>query len=248
MRPLDEIVQQLWKALQETANSSSPLQDRTADALNLFVFFVQWSAVVLSAMAGLYAARNRGMDFYGALVIAFVVTLGGGTLRDLLLGRYPIFWIDEPIYAVTVVVIALASPLVDSQARRSKTVARVAQPVERITDDRSTMYIIIDSLALGLWAYLGTLYALQLGTPPMVAPIMGVITASFGGVLRDLFFAKVPQSFMPGQLYAVAAAAGATVYVLMWELGIGSTASFLACFGLTFIIRIASVKLNIQSH
>ena len=245
---MEEQIQQLWQALQVFLNDSAPLPDRADGALNLFVFFVQWSAVILSALAGLYAARKRGMDIYGSLVIAFIVTLGGGTLRDLLLGRYPIFWIDEPVYAVTVVVIAILSLFVGFEAKRSQTAARVAQPVARITDDRSTLYIIVDSLALGLWAYLGTLYALQLGTPPMVAPIMGVITASFGGVLRDLFFAKVPQSFMPGQLYAVAAAAGATVYVLMWELGIGSTASFLACFGLTVSIRLASVKLNIQSR
>ena len=247
---MDEIVQQLWLGLQETANNSSPLQDLTAadSPLNLFVFFVQWSAVVLSALAGLYAARKRGMDVYGALVIAFIVPLGGGTLRDLLLGRYPIFWIDEPVYAMTVVVIAILSLFVGFEAKRSQTAARVAQPVARITDDRSTLYLIVDSLALGLWAYLGTLYALQLGTPPVVAPIMGVITASFGGVLRDLFFARVPQSFMPSQLYALAAAAGAIVYVLLWGLGVGNTASFLACFGLTFSIRIASVKFNIQSH
>ena len=110
------------------------------------------------------------------------------------------------------------------------------------------MFVIIDSLALGLWAYLGTIYALELGTSPIVAPIMGIITASFGGVLRDVFFARVPQTFMPGQLYASAAAAGAIVYVVLWELGVDNTASFLACFALTFIIRIASVKFNIQSR
>ena len=78
-------------------------------------------------------------------------------------------------------------------------------------------------------------------------PTMGVITASFGGVLRDVFFARVPQTFMPSQLYASAAAAGAIVYVLLWELGVSSTLSFLACFLLTFMIRMASVKFNIQS-
>ena len=82
----------------------------------------------------------------------------------------------------------------------------------------------------------------------MVAPIMGVITASFGGVLRDVFFATVPQSFMPGQLYAAAAAAGAIVYVLLWELGVNRTVSFLACFVLTFIIRMASVRYDIRSR
>jgi uncharacterized membrane protein YeiH len=245
---MDEQIQPILQALQEFFLSTAPLSPEVDNTLNLLVFFVQWSAIILSTLTGLYAARKHGMDFYGSLVIAFVVALGGGTIRDVLLGRYPIFWLAEPVNAVTVLVIALLSILVGGEAKRSQTVARVAQPVQRITDDQSMVYLIIDSLALGLWAYLGSIYALQMGTPPVVAPIMGVITASFGGVLRDVFFARVPQSFMPSQLYAAAAAAGAIVYVLLWELGVNSTLSFLACFLLTFMIRMASVKLNIQSR
>lgn len=245
---MEEVIQQLLQALQSFFYTTAPLSSEVDDALNLLVFFVQWSAIILSALTGLYAARKHGMDFYGALVIGFIVALGGGTIRDMLLGRYPIFWIAEPVYAVTVLVIALLSILVGREAKRSQTVARVAQPIEQITDDQSMVFLVIDSLALGLWAYLGTIYALQLGTSPVVAPIMGVITASFGGVLRDVFFARVPQTFMPGQLYAAAAAAGSIVYVLLRGMGIDSTASFLACFLLTFIIRMASVKFNIQSR
>ena len=245
---MDEQIQPILQALQEFFLSTAPLSPEVDNTLNLLVFFVQWSAIVLSTLTGLYAARKHGMDFYGSLVIAFVVALGGGTIRDVLLGRYPIFWLAEPVNAVTVLVIALLSIFVGREAKRSQTVARVTQPVQRITDDQSMVYLITDSLALGLWAYLGTIYALQMGTPPVVAPIMGVITASFGGVLRDVFFARVPQSFMPSQLYAAAAAAGAIVYVLLWELGVNSTLSFLACFLLTFMIRMASVKFNIQSR
>ena len=244
---MEEQIQQVLQALQEILNNNAPLSDRADEAFNLFVFFVQWSAIILSALAGLYAARKHGMDFYGSMVIGFITALGGGTIRDVLLGRYPVFWLAEPVYAITVIVIALLSILVGREAKRRKTIARVAQPIERITDAQSMVFIIIDALALGLWAYLGTLYALELRAPSVVAPIMGVITASFGGVLRDVFFARVPQSFMPGQLYVAAAAAGAIVYVLLWEMGVDSTVSFLTCFLLTFIIRMASVKFNIRS-
>ena len=58
---------------------------------------MQWSAILLAALAGTYAARKRGMDFFGVLVIAFVSCVGGGTIRDLLLGRFPIFWLETPI-------------------------------------------------------------------------------------------------------------------------------------------------------
>lgn len=246
---MDEQIQQLLQTLQAILNNNAPLSDQADEALSLFVFLVQWSAIILSVLAGLYAARKHGMDFYGSLVIGFIMSLGGGTVRDLLLGRYPIFWLAEPVYAITVFVIALLSILIGGQAKRSKTVAtKIVQPVEQLADDRSTVFITIDSLALGLWAYLGTVYALQMGTPPVVAPILGVITASFGGVLRDVFFARVPQSFMPGQLYAAAAAVGAIVYVVLWGLGFGDAVGFLACFALTFLIRVASVKFNIQSH
>lgn len=245
---MDEQIQQLLQALQRFFYATAPLSLDVSDTLNVLVFFVQWSAIILSALTGLYAARKHGMDFYGGLVIAFIVALGGGTIRDVLLGRYPVFWVALPVYAVTVVLIALLSLLVGREAKRRKAIARVAQPIERITDDRSWVFITIDSLALGLWAYLGTLYALQWGTPAVIAPIMGIITASFGGVLRDVFFARVPQSFMPGQLYVAAAAAGAFVFVILWELGVDSTAGFLACFLLTFGIRVASVRYNIRSR
>ena len=245
---MEELIRQLLQALQEFFDTTAPLSSDGDSTLNLLVFFVQWSAIILSAITGLYAARRHGMDFYGGLGIAFIVSLGGGTIRDLLLGRFPIFWIATPVYAISVLVIGLFSILAGRGAERSQTVSRVAKPIGQITDEQSMVFVIIDSLALGLWAYLGTIYALQLGTSPIVAPIMGIITASFGGVLRDVFFARVPQTFMPGQLYASAAAAGAIVYVVLWELGVDNTASFLACFALTFIIRIASVKFNIQSR
>ena len=77
---------------------------------------------------------------------------------------------------------------------------------------------------------------------------MGVITAAFGGVLRDVLSAKVPELFLPSRLYAAAAAAGAIVCVLLWKLGVSGSVSFLACLALTFLVRMASVKFNIQSR
>lgn len=225
-----------------------PLGADSGEALNLFVFFIQWSATILSALGGLYQARKHGMDVYGRLVIAFIVALGGGTIRDTLLGRYPIYWVKNPAYAVTVMVVAILATLVTHEAKgRNRVASKVARPVERFAQEDSKAFTVVDSLALGLWAYLGTLYSLQMGTPPVVAPIMGVVTASFGGVLRDVFFARVPQTFMPGQLYAIAAAAGAIVYVVMWSFGSRESTAFLACFILTFLIRLTSIRFNIRS-
>ena len=246
---MEEQIQQLLQALQAYLNNITPITGDAPQALSLFVFFVQWAAIIMSALAGLYAARKQGMDVYGSLVIGLIVALGGGTVRDLLLGRFPIFWVADPVNVVTVLVVALLSVLIVREAKGGKTVvAKVAQPVERLTYEGSTAFITIDSLALGLWAYLGSVYSLQMGAPPVVAPIMGIVTASFGGVLRDVFFSRVPQTFLPGQLYATAAGAGAVMYTLLWSLGVREIVGFLVCFALTFLLRIASIKFNIQSR
>jgi uncharacterized membrane protein YeiH len=157
------------------------------------------------------------MEVYGSLVIGLMALLGGGRVLDLLLGCYAIFWVAAPAYAVTVVVVALSMLFLAQAADSRKTVVtKVAQPVVRLAHEESKWFITTDSLVLGLWACPSTTYALKMRTPPLVAPIMRIVSASFGGVLRAVFFARVPQAFMPGQLYSAAAAVGAAVDVVLW--------------------------------
>ncbi len=217
--------------------------------LTLFQAIVQWSAIVLSALAGVYAARRRGMDFFGVLVIAFVTCVGGGTLRDVLLGRYPIFWLESPVYVITVLVISIVGMYVlRSASRPEKITGQIAKPIEKIMEGESLPFITIDALALGLWAYLGTSFALASSVPAPIAPVMGVITAVFGGVVRDVFFATIPQQFLPGQLYSIAAAIGSVIYVIFWWQKLDSAAGFFACITVTFLIRMAAVRFNISSR
>jgi len=98
-----------------------------------------------------------------------------------------------------------------------------------------------------MWAYLGSMYALSSGIPPIIAPIMGVITASFGGVLRDILFAKIPELFKPSQFYAIASCAGATMYVIMSVLGFSGTTGFMVCMIVTVFVRMTSIQYNITS-
>lgn len=228
---------------------SELLEDVTSDqSLELFQAIVQWSAIVLSALAGVRAARRHGMDYFGTLVIGFVSCVGGGTLRDVLLGNYPIFWLSTPIYLVTILAISLFGFVAVRKANRVPAVIQqIARPVQQVVGEHSMVYLGIDSLALGLWAYLGTLYALQNLVPPIITPVMGVVTASFGGVIRDVFFARIPEQFMPGQIYAGAAAIGAIVYLVAWWGGQGGAFGFIACVLVTFAIRMLVVRYNITS-
>ena len=111
----------------------------------------------------------------------------------------------------------------------------------------SGTFAFIDSFALGMWAYLGTMYALSSGIPPVIAPIMGVITASFGGVLRDILFAKIPELFRPSQFYAIASFAGATAYVMASLAGFSGTTGFIICMIVTVMVRMTSIRYNITS-
>lgn len=235
-----QFLQGLWDALQSLA--------RNAVEIQLFQTVVQWAAILLSALASTYAARKRGMDFFGVLVIAFVACVGGGTIRDMLLGRLPVFWLESPVYLVTVLVVSMLGMFIERGVEKEQRIAgQLAKPIAMIIREKSPVFLVIDSLALGLWAYLGANFALASGVASILAPVLGVITAIFGGVLRDIFFARVPEQFLPGQLYATAAAVGASVYVLAYSGGLASPLGLAACIGVTFAIRIISVRFNISS-
>ena len=189
------------------------------------------------------------LDFFGSLVIAFVASVGGGTLRDVLLGRYPLFWVTSPIYFATVLVVALIGMFIITQGEKETRLEPIIGPVRRVmrSDALPGWVVVVDALGLGLWAYLGASFALESGASWVVAPVFGVMTAAFGGVLRDVFFAQTPTIFKRGQLYSTSAAIGSLVFVVLDALGTPITASFVICVATTFIVRMASVRFNILS-
>lgn len=183
-------------------------------------------------------------------MIAFVVSVGGGTLRDLLLARYPLFWVTSPVYLVTALVGAGVGMLLIARGEKQVPVIEpLVNPMRHAmrSDQMPLWVVVVDALGLGLWAYLGTAFAFQSGASLIVAPVFGVMTASFGGVLRDVFFAQAPSIFKRGQLYSTSAAIGSIVYVVLFAFGVNTSVSFVLCVGVTFLVRMASVRYNILS-
>lgn len=226
------------------------IAERVPETLSLFQSTVQWMAIVLGALAGVYEARRRDLDFFGSLVIALVVSVGGGTLRDLLLARYPLFWVTTPVYLITVLIVAIIGTIIISQGERaSPFLEPLMNPVRRVMrSDRMPMWVVVvDALGLGLWAYLGAAFALQAGASWIVAPVFGVMTASFGGVIRDVFFAQTPSIFKRGQLYSTCAAIGSILYVVLNMLGMSTSMNFVISVAFTFLVRMASIRFNIVS-
>ena len=228
------------------------MEPEITDMVLLFQTVIQWIAIMLSASTGVYDARKNGMDYFGALVIAVIVAVGGGTIRDLLLDRYPLFWLADPIYLISIFIVGIIGIILIPISRTDlpgdqKHSSGFLQSIVRLIFGTSGTFAFIDSFALGMWAYLGTMYALTSGIPPIIAPIMGVITASFGGVLRDILFAKIPELFKPSQFYAIASFTGATAYVLMSMEGFSSTDGFIVCMIVTVFVRMTSIRYNITS-
>ncbi|MGG6297096.1 trimeric intracellular cation channel family protein [Leptolyngbya sp. AN02str] len=197
----------------------------------IFLAIVEWASVFVYALSGIVEARKRNLDLFGALVIGFVTAFGGGTLRDVLLGRHPLYWTQHPIYIATVVITAILALFFPFQA-----------------DKRTRrLIIVLDALGLGLFSYLGTYHAITYSTHMLVAPIMGMITATFGGVIRDVFFSEIPQIFLlRTQLYAVCALLGAFVYVLLRMLETDNSIAMLMCVTSTFLMRMLAIKHNLR--
>lgn len=83
------------------------MESELSEFILVFQTIIQWLAIILSASTGVYDARRNGMDYFGALVIAVIVAVGGGTLRDILLGRYPLFWLQDPIYLISIFIVGV---------------------------------------------------------------------------------------------------------------------------------------------
>ncbi len=185
------------------------------DAIGVFAF----------ALSGLIEAKKREMDLVGLFVVALVTAFGGGTLRDLLLDRQPIFWIVHDSYAIAILVLALVFAFMPATARLPAGVLLVA-----------------DALGLGLFAVAGAGYALEANTSYFIAALMGVITGTFGGVLRDVFCNKLPALFRQTPLYATCAFAGSYLYCGLLGAGVGKEIAVWAAIGFIAAFRLAAVR------
>lgn len=158
---------------------------------------IDFIGVGVFAISGALAAGRKHLDLLGVVVIAMVTAIGGGTTRDLLLDR-PIFWISQPGYLWVILLSALGTVLWTLRL----------QPPER-------SLAIADALGLALFAISGAQIAERLGMPGVVCVIMGTITGVAGGIIRDVLTNEIPMVLRRGQIYATAAIAGISVYLLL---------------------------------
>jgi uncharacterized membrane protein YeiH len=164
----------------------------------MILYLLDLTGVAVFAVSGAIAAGRKHFDLLGVGVIASVTAIGGGTIRDVLLNRHPVFWIADPTYLLVTF----------SAAGLTLLYARFRMP------PRASL-LIADALGLALFTISGAQVAEARNLSGVIVVIMGTITGTAGGLLRDILSAEVPLLLRQADLYATAAIAGATAYLLL---------------------------------
>lgn len=192
---------------------------------------VEGCGIVAFACSGFIEARRKKMDPIGVFTIAFITAFGGGTLRDILLDRRPLFWVEHQEYVLLIFLLALiVIPM--SHYLRSSAAERAI--------------IFADALGLGLFSAVGTSIAQEMPMPIFVCVMMGVITGIFGGVLRDVICNEIPMVFRRGQLYASCSFVGSWVYLILSILHASQFVALIASILVTSSMRLLAVRLDLK--
>jgi uncharacterized membrane protein YeiH len=202
--------------------------DVVDNALGTLRTVLEYLGVIAFAVSGAVAAGKKRMDLVGAVVLACVVSVGGGTLRDLLLD-VPVFWLKNPTFLVVSAVVGLAVAII----------ARWHPPHKL---GRARIVQVSDAAGLAVFVVVGTGIALDAGANYLVAGLLGIVTGVGGGILRDVLAAEVPEVFRNGQFYATAALAGAASYAGLLALGAARPIVFWVPIVVVLTMRLGSLK------
>jgi uncharacterized membrane protein YeiH len=186
------------------------------------ISILDYIGVFVFAMSGLLTASNKKLDLFGGFIIAFVTALGGGTLRDLLL-NVEIGWIIETKYIYIVLGGAFFALL-----------------FKKVTQKMSKTIFLFDTIGISLFTILGVQKALILDAPVEVAVMFGVMTATFGGVIRDILCTEIPLIFRK-EIYATACFAGAIAYVTLNYFSVNDIINTIVSGAFIMVIRTIAV-------
>lgn len=190
---------------------------------------LEWIGTAAFAISGVLSAMRKNMDMVGVCVCGFLAAFGGGTLRDILMDRRPFFWADHQavLIGVCVLCVGVTTFFRQHQLERRQNILQTA-----------------DAIGLGLFTASGMHLSWSSGQPAVVAIMMGVITGTFGGVLRDVVCNEIPQLFHDHRPYAVCALAGCVSYAVLSTSSSASWLTVTACAVVTVSLRLLALWLN----
>ncbi len=183
--------------------------------------FINYVGIFVFALTGAFKARAFKMDVFGGLVVAFATAYGGGTIRDLLIGIRPVNWINDRFALILVFSAAAITFLVK----------------DHLNKFRRTIFV-TDAIGLGMFTAAGIEVSLRAGVNDVYSLIMGVMTATFGGLVADIFCNDIPNLFKRGELYATASAIGGAVYIILKNYNLNTQINLAICVLLVIALRI----------
>jgi len=186
---------------------------------------ITYVGIFVFALTGAFKARSFKMDVFGGIVLAFVTAYGGGTLRDLLIGVKPVNWINDNIALMLVLAGTAFTFLLKENVSRFK---------------RTIFYT--DAIGLGLFTAWGIEVALRNGLNDIYSLVMGVITATFGGLIADILCSAIPNLLKKGELYATVCAVGGGIYLLLKQIPLEYNTNLAVCIIVVVGIRIYSKR------
>lgn len=190
---------------------------------------LSYLGVFVFAVTGVLKARTKRLDIFGAAVLAFVTAYGGGTIRDLLIGVRPVNWVNDNV----AIFIVLTSTVVAFFFKINTNIIK-------------KLIFWVDAFGIGLFTIVGIQVALRAGISGGYALVMGIITATFGGLLADVLCNKVPSILKPGELYATACLIGGSFFLFMLEYKLQSELSMIISILLIASIRIFAIRKKLQ--
>ncbi len=192
-------------------------------------YYVDLLGTLVFAISGALAAFGKKLyqDLFGVSFTAFITAIGGGTLRDIILGVHPLSWIADGNYIIAIIAGVLLTVF-------------FKQYIKRIP---RTLFL-LDTLGVAIYTILGVQKSLSHEVNPIAAVILGMVSAVFGGVLRDTLINEIPLIFKK-EIYATACLAGAFLFVILNHYGVQADINFFAGVGLIILIRVISVKYKI---
>ena len=192
----------------------------------MLFYWLNLIGIFFFTISGSLAARDKKHyhDYFGVFFTGFITAIGGGTLRDMMLGAYPISWLNDKNILLSIIIAFVFTLLFKNY----------------IVKLRRTLFL-FDTVGVGIYTILGVQKSLEYHVNPFAAVILGLISAVFGGVIRDTLLNEIPLIFAK-EIYATACIAGAVLFTSLLYFNVDATTAAPICMSLIIVIRIIAVK------
>lgn len=193
-----------------------------------FIYYLDIFGTISFAVASSLMAYRKNLDPFGILVISVITSVGGGTIRDILLRNYPIFWIDNVTYLLVIIISSILTQI-------------FIKYISRITN----ILLIFDAIGIGVFTVIGIKTSLSFNLHPLISIMMGTVTAVFGGLVRDVLYNEIPV-ILHKELYATLCISGGVVFFILKYFAVPVEVNYAVSMLFIIITRIVAIKFNLS--